>query len=230
MAENKKSFLLYCDLLTTVEKLPDEVAGKLFKLILGYVNDQNPSTDDLLLQIAFEPIKQQLKRDLKNWEKFRDKQSKNGKLGGRPPKTKPFKEKPENPCLNSESQKSLNVTVTATVTDTVNETIILKELEENLVKLYESEIWKNKVCASQKLTPLEFEKIFQHFRAKVITTGETKTVGQLQAYFASYLPKYRKEILNDNGKQGKYTANNAELDELSEIARQQLNSSVNPQG
>ena len=36
MAENKKSFVLYCDLIHTVEQLPDEVAGKLFKLILNY--------------------------------------------------------------------------------------------------------------------------------------------------------------------------------------------------
>lgn len=69
MAENKKGFLLYCDLIHTVEKLDDEQAGKLFKHVLEYVNDFNPITEDLLTQVCFEPIKQSLKRDLKKWEK-----------------------------------------------------------------------------------------------------------------------------------------------------------------
>lgn len=68
MAINKKSFLLYCDLIHTVQKLPDDKAGLLFKHILGYVNDNEPETDDLLVQVSFEPIKQQLKRDLASWE------------------------------------------------------------------------------------------------------------------------------------------------------------------
>ena len=63
MAENKKSFLLYSDLSLTVNKLPDEIAGKLFKIILDYVNDKYPLIDDLLLEVAFEPIKQLLNRD-----------------------------------------------------------------------------------------------------------------------------------------------------------------------
>lgn len=79
--ENKKSFILYCDLIHLVEKLPDEKAGELFKHILRYVNDQNPQTDDMLLQIAFEPIKQSMKRDLVKWEEKREERSKSGLIG-----------------------------------------------------------------------------------------------------------------------------------------------------
>ena len=68
MAENKTSFLLYTDLIHTVSRLSDELAGRLFKHILSYVNDQNPQTDDLIIQIAFEPVKQQLKRDLRKYK------------------------------------------------------------------------------------------------------------------------------------------------------------------
>ena len=68
MAENKKSFILYCDIIHTIEKLDDVDAGKLFKHVLEYVNDMNPETDHLITQIAFEPIKQQLKRDLDKWD------------------------------------------------------------------------------------------------------------------------------------------------------------------
>lgn len=113
MAQGKKSFILYCDLISTVSKLPNEKAGELFKTILEYVNDLNPEPCDLILQIAFEPIKLQLKRDLKTWEEFRKKQAENGKLGGRPKS----KSNPKNPSLILETQKSLNVTVTDTVTD-----------------------------------------------------------------------------------------------------------------
>ncbi len=64
MAENKKSVLLYCDIIHTVESLEDEEAGKLFKHYLRYINDLNPVAPDKLTQIVFEPIKQNLKRDL----------------------------------------------------------------------------------------------------------------------------------------------------------------------
>jgi hypothetical protein len=66
--EDKKSFILYADLMHTLEKLPDAECGQLFKHILRYVNDRNPETDNILVEIAFEPIKQQLKRDLCKWE------------------------------------------------------------------------------------------------------------------------------------------------------------------
>ena len=81
MATDKKSFILYCDLIHTVNKLPDETAGKLLKHILSYVNDLNPETDDLLVEVAFEPIKQAMKRDLKKWETEIDRKSQGAILG-----------------------------------------------------------------------------------------------------------------------------------------------------
>ena len=81
MAENKKSFLLYCDLIHTLEKLTDKQAGQLFKHVLRYVNDLNPQTDDILLQVCFEPIRQSLKRDLQKYEQIRENKSKAGKKG-----------------------------------------------------------------------------------------------------------------------------------------------------
>lgn len=79
MATDKKSFLLYTDLIKTVEKLPVEKQAALFMHILQYVNDQDPQTDDLLVEIAFEPIKQQLKRDLVKYEGVREKRSAAGR-------------------------------------------------------------------------------------------------------------------------------------------------------
>lgn len=81
MAKDKKSFILYVDQKDLFNKLPDEIAGKLIKHIYSYVSDENPTSDDLIVEIAFEPIKQQLKRDLKLFEEKRVKRSEAGIIG-----------------------------------------------------------------------------------------------------------------------------------------------------
>ena len=68
MAENKKSFLMYCDWQSTFESLTDEEAGQLIKHFFKYVNDENPAADNRLISIVFEPMKAVLKNDLKKWE------------------------------------------------------------------------------------------------------------------------------------------------------------------
>jgi hypothetical protein len=80
MAEGKKSIVLYTDLLATFEKLNDDEAGRLIKHLFRYVNDLNPESDRMT-EILFEPIKQQLKRDLEKWEGIKDKRSEAGKVG-----------------------------------------------------------------------------------------------------------------------------------------------------
>ena len=81
MAKDKKSFILYVDQKDLWNKLPDEIAGKLIKHIYSYVSDENPTSNDLIVEIAFEPIKQQLKRDLKLFEEKRVKRSEAGIAG-----------------------------------------------------------------------------------------------------------------------------------------------------
>jgi hypothetical protein len=79
MSKNKKSFLLYCDLIHTVDQLTNEQAGDLFKHILRYVNDQEPQTDNVITRIAFEPIKQSLMRDLVKYKSICERNSDNAK-------------------------------------------------------------------------------------------------------------------------------------------------------
>jgi hypothetical protein len=80
MATDKKSFLIYCDIIHTVEQLTDEQAGNLFKHILRYVNDQDPQSDSVITKIAFEPIRQALKRDLDKYESIRKRNSDNARM------------------------------------------------------------------------------------------------------------------------------------------------------
>ena len=134
MAENKKGFILYADLLKVVEQLPDDIAGKLFKIILTYVNDLEVQIDDLLLKIAFEPIKLQLKRDLKKFEVKRQQYSDAGKASAEARRLKKESEQSLT-SLKDVEVRSTNPTVidTVNVTDTVKD-IIKKEKAFNFRK------------------------------------------------------------------------------------------------
>ena len=87
MAKDKKSFIAYCEWLETFEELEDEEAGRLAKHLFRYVNDLNPTTDDKTVKLCFISIKQSLKRDLKKYDVYIEKQKGNGAKGGRPKKT-----------------------------------------------------------------------------------------------------------------------------------------------
>lgn len=82
--ENKNSFNMYVDQKWIFDKLPDDIAWKLIKHIFSYVSDERPTTDDLIINIAFESIKQTLKRDLKKRKEKCEKNSENWKKGWRP--------------------------------------------------------------------------------------------------------------------------------------------------
>ena len=51
----------------------------MFIKIYKELNDKNPETEDLIIQLTFEPIKQQLKRDLKKYEDKKKQWSEAGK-------------------------------------------------------------------------------------------------------------------------------------------------------
>lgn len=88
MAKDKNGFVLYKDLLPTIKKLVERdranktnYAGELFLHILEYVNDENPVAIDFIVEMAFEPIKQTLKRDLKKYEMKLESKSISGRVG-----------------------------------------------------------------------------------------------------------------------------------------------------
>lgn len=118
MAENKKSFVAYCDWQETFNALPDEVAGKLIKHIFAYVNDENPETDDVLINAVFANIKHTLKRDLDKYEHKRKQQSEAGKKSAsvrkeRQRKSTNVKER------STDSTDSVSVSDNVSVSDTI---------------------------------------------------------------------------------------------------------------
>lgn len=108
---DKRSFLLYADLKRVVDKLPDEMKGKLFQIIIDYANGIEYEIEDLLLSVMFEPIKSQLERDNEKWGQIRHKRSEAGKASAN-------KRQQNSTHVESVEQKATNPTVTGTVTVT----------------------------------------------------------------------------------------------------------------
>jgi hypothetical protein len=70
MKENKakKSFILFADFMTAVSVLTDEQAGRLFKQIFAYVNDNDCSKiDDPAIAAMFEIFRTQIDREAEKW-------------------------------------------------------------------------------------------------------------------------------------------------------------------
>jgi hypothetical protein len=117
MADGKKSVILYCDIIHTFEALDDLEAGRLIKHYLRYINDLNPEPPDKITKIVFEPIKQQLKRDLVKWEGIRHHRSDAGKASAEKRKQKQQK----STSVDKSQQTSTPSTVNANVNVNVNE-------------------------------------------------------------------------------------------------------------
>jgi hypothetical protein len=121
MADNKKSFVAYCDWGEIFDELDNEEAGKLVKHLFDYVRDKNPKAEDKLTKMMFIQIQQSLKRDLVKYENYIDKQSLNGKKGGRP-------KNPKNPTLFSKTQPLNGKPKKAdSVNDSVNDNEIINK-------------------------------------------------------------------------------------------------------
>jgi len=81
MAEDKKSFVLYTDLLKSIDHLTIEEKGILFNHLLEYVNDKNPTLTDRVILGAWKPLEAQLKRDLIKFEVSKEERQRSGRIG-----------------------------------------------------------------------------------------------------------------------------------------------------
>jgi hypothetical protein len=130
MAENKKSFLLYCDMINTFENLEDKEAGRLIKHLFRYVNDKNPEYPDRITKLLFEPIKTHLKRDLLKYESIREKRSIAGLRSAE------LRQQNQHVLTSVESvqQTSTNPTVNDNVNVIVNDNVIKNNIDERKLK------------------------------------------------------------------------------------------------
>jgi len=144
MAENKKGFLLYADYEELFDELEDVIAGKLIKHILKYVNDKQPTTENPIVNVAFIPIKRQLKRDLEKYEGKREQWSDAGKKSAEVRRLK--KEQALTELTNVET-----VATELTVNDNVNVNDINKDIDFKIPSLeYCIELFKTKTAFNWK--------------------------------------------------------------------------------
>ena len=136
MAENKKSFILYCDQKGVWDKLDDAQAGRLIKHIIAYVNDDNPSAPDFIMELAFEPIKQSLKRDLEKWKGKQSQRSDAGKRSAEVRKRNAELAQRDSTTVNDRSissTDSVNGSVSVNANVSVNDIDNYKKLSSTVV-------------------------------------------------------------------------------------------------
>ena len=143
MAENKKSFILYADLINNIDHLTNEEKGMLFNHLLEYVNDMNPVLEDRLILTAWKPIERQLKRDLLKFEEVKGKRSDAGKESARLRALNKAQQSSTNPThVESVQHRSTNPTVSVNdnVNVNVNDNVINKQKEKEPVFNFRKEL------------------------------------------------------------------------------------------
>lgn len=177
--KDKSSFILYTDLIHTVKKMPRDKAGELFVHILEYVNDLNPKTKDILIELTFEPIKQQLKRDLEKWNGIKDSRSKAGlasaKSRKKPTKATSVKSVEQKQHKATHSTVSVNDSVNVSVSDSVNGNVTVKKKKD----------------ISSKYGHPEINELMSYFKNKVLLD---LTITQNRNYCSNLLKKLKKEF------------------------------------
>ena len=176
--EGKKSFVLYTDQREVFDELSDEDAGRLIKHIFSYVNDENPSTDDLLLKVAFLPIKTQLKRDLKMWDEKKLQRAEAGRKGGIA-KSSNAKQSLANPSNATNDVANLAVNVNVNGNDIYKQTgseLKVDEESHNQIfrQLWKSTAWLEGIAMKNKVTTKEVQNHLNEFREECILKEELK--------------------------------------------------------
>lgn len=169
--ENKKSFIAYCDWKETFEALPDDKAGQLIKHIFSYVADEDPETDDVLINAVFANIKNTLKRDLQKWEKQHQQRIDAGKRSAELRKQASTTVKRP---LNDNKQSS-TVSVSDNVSVTVNDTDSV--IKKKTVNIPFEEFWNfyDKKVGDKTKIKKKWEKLKDSDRIEII----------------NYIPKYK---------------------------------------
>ena len=154
--------------------MPSDKAGDLFKHILAYVNDENPITNDLIIELTFEPIKQQLKRDLDKWEnEIKPQRSQAGRLGGLKSgeaRRSKLKQNEANALNLKQNEANEAVNVNVSVNDNVRKDISQTHLTD-IEKIF---LEKTEYNWSKSSAKKEAEKFYNFYGSKGWKVGKEK--------------------------------------------------------
>ena len=239
MAENKQSFVLYTDLLKVVEKLilqdrenNTNYAGELFYHILLYVNDQNPIPINFIIELAFEPIKCQLKRDLKKYEKIVEKRSIAGLASAEKRKQNQQMSTHVESVQHTSTNPTDSVNDNVTVNDNVNDIKRGKKKEktpppenpifDSFMKKFEMPLSECKVSFLEDELHIHrlkkqygddiLEWINKFFAQLELEGVETKTLMDAKSHFTRWYQVKSKEKINGNSRRNLQTTKHSETE------------------
>lgn len=184
MAEGKKSFVAYSDWYGMFKALPDDVAGKLIKHIFSYVNDENPTTDDFIINALFEQVKSTLKRDLKKWQEQQEQRKQAG--------IRSAEIRKQNATLvnvrSISSTDSVNVNDSVNVITTISDVGVIEFKDAVSICMF-SEQWKEDVERLYKIDRNKIQFALNEFSLHCGTTGENKpkTLNQFKKHFTNWV-------------------------------------------
>jgi hypothetical protein len=173
MADGKKSFMFYCDWQGTFEALPDDKAGELIKHVLRYVNDEDPQSNDILINAVFANIKATLKRDLKKWEQKSNRNRESANMR--------WQQKNANACerikLDAKNADRDKVKDTDTVIDKVidkvrDKDILLKKESGRFIAPSLQEV--KDLAIERKYLNFDFETFINFYESKGWMVGKSK--------------------------------------------------------
>ena len=191
MAEDKKSFVLYSDLIKSIDHLTNEEKGILFNHLLGYVNDKNPILTDRLILTAWKPIELQLKRDLIKFEEVKVKRSEAGKKSAELRALKIEQNPTNSTSVESVQQTSTNPTVNDNVNVNVNDNV--NDINKHIVE------------------SIDFDVLLSYINKSFGRSFQTINKATRQKYLARFKESYNKHHVRnaiDNCVKDKYHVEN----------------------
>lgn len=187
MAEGKKSFIAYADWKETFDNLPNEVAGKLIKHIFAYVNDENPNSDDFVINAVFANIKNALKRDLDKWENQLEQRREAGKKSAELRALTKSNER-SNSLNETERNPTDSVNVNDNVSVSDNESVILLKKETKKSLLSEIKISDLK---KDEIEYFEIASAYQKLFIKNLKEKNAPYTNQEKATYKNYVDPIR---------------------------------------
>lgn len=154
----KETFILRTEWYESIQELDEKSKAELLdNLFLFHLNEETKiNLNNLTVKLVWKLIEPNLRRNIESYDKRKSTSSANGKKGGRPPKYQHVTEEEKN--LNNLNKPNESLSVSVSVSDSVNNVLLEKEPKESLQNFEISELEKLKIENENLHKKLEEEK------------------------------------------------------------------------
>lgn len=176
----KKSFIMYSDILQPIECMSDEQAGELFKAILRKVNNEDIGELSPMASMAYAFIAPKMDDNAEKWEEIKKSRSEAGRRGGLATQAK-AKTIKENDDCNEQEQAS---TEQSQANGKQNQAKVSKRQANQAVNVNVNGLSNNKLLDNKDISPTKDKKVVKHkygsFQNVLLTDSE---IEQLNSRF-----------------------------------------------